>query len=148
MNNDLQQFSEERLMKIISTHAHDEVAALARIALSAKQAKPVGRIEGWNDHEDIYIIQWFGNQQDLPKGATLYTTPQPAHTEQDGWIKCSERMPDPCVEIVIRTSHGEVIAGETDVVGFLDLHDGTSVRMSGATHWMPLPAATKPESER
>lgn len=24
----------------------------------------------------------------------LYTTPQPAHTEKDGWIKCSERLPD------------------------------------------------------
>lgn len=86
MNNDLEQFSEERLNRIIEGHSFpitQEVKVLARIALSVKQAKPVGRIEGWNDHEDIYIIQWFGNQQDLPKGSALYTTPQPAHTERD-----------------------------------------------------------------
>ncbi|PBI79628.1 hypothetical protein A9993_07700 [Rahnella victoriana] len=105
MNNDLERFSEERLKDMQEhvtagmTLGHADALLIRQvidIALAAKQAKPVGRIEGWNDHEDIYIIQWFGNQQDLPKGAALYTTPQPAHTEQDGWklvpIEPTEKM--------------------------------------------------------
>ncbi|WP_447867980.1 hypothetical protein [Rahnella bonaserana] len=95
MNNDLEQFTIDKIKHL--TMAIDQSAftairdrlieekAMAEIALKALQAKPVGRIEGWNDHEDIYIIQWFGNQQDLPKGAALYTTPQPAHTDMSGF---------------------------------------------------------------
>lgn len=59
-----------------------DLRALAKIALAAKQAELAGRIEGWDSHQDLYIIQWFGNQQDLPKGSELYTTPPLNHTEQ------------------------------------------------------------------
>lgn len=50
MNNDLAQFSEERLIEIAgggfkSTAKFDEQMALARIALAVKQAKPIGRGE-------------------------------------------------------------------------------------------------------
>ncbi|PKE30990.1 hypothetical protein CWS43_09940 [Rahnella sp. AA] len=39
MNNDLEQFSEERLIELSRFKQASELAALARIALSAKQAK-------------------------------------------------------------------------------------------------------------
>ncbi len=112
----------------------------------------------WAYKEIIDVVGW--NTFELAHEAMLAAAPKPDHIVDvngkdadvslinegnNGWIKCSDRMPEPCVEITIRTRHGEVIAGETDVVGFLDLHDGTSVRMTGATHWMPLPAAPKPE---
>ena len=104
MNNDLEQFSEERLMQITqqpdsSTIFMYEVRQLARIALSAKQAKPVGFIEfvrlnnpsiqkipAWDLFENGRYVdpvtQWWFE---------LYTTPQPANTEvnypviPDGW---------------------------------------------------------------
>ena len=50
MNNDLEHFSEERLKYLSTTSSikngatAQESAALARIALAAKQAKPVGKI--------------------------------------------------------------------------------------------------------
>ncbi|MGC6389678.1 hypothetical protein ACMV8I_18735 [Ewingella sp. S1.OA.A_B6] len=81
MNNDLEQFSEERLIDI-STKAlvsMDEAAALARIALSVKQAKPVGHFSRVNG-DGIWFESWSDKL-----GAPLYDTPQPPHTEQYGW---------------------------------------------------------------
>jgi len=93
MNNDLERFSEERLKELAEMceskalgfpASHAESAALARIALAAKQAKPIG-----------YIAEVSGNRvgvlRGLPMpeiGLLIYTTPLPAHTEQvipDGW---------------------------------------------------------------
>ena len=97
MNNDLAQFSEESLQRYINQFAEDgmcditddEIMPLVRIALAAKQAKPVGYISERNlnalgkqfsvcvKHEPVMV-------RPIP----IYTTPQPAHTERvirDGW---------------------------------------------------------------
>ncbi|MCL9644984.1 DUF551 domain-containing protein [Rahnella victoriana] len=82
----------------------------------------------------------------------LYTTPQPAHTEQNGWIKCSDRMPECRGEIDHKTVL--ISEGRNCVVAFYNKRDrkfldqpfGFSIG-GGVTHWMPLPAAPKPESE-
>lgn len=99
MNNDLDQFSEERLKEIVSAiklepcdyHAvydrilHMEIAALARIALAAKQAKPVGNFVHTLE-DGVRGMTSIPDDSPLVKVATpLYTTPQPAHTEEDGW---------------------------------------------------------------
>jgi hypothetical protein len=92
MNNDLEQFSEERL-KEIAQHGlnrgiySDDLKSLARIALEAKQAKPVAQVY---QPANIGICAALGPairmiNFGLPAGTLLYTTPQPAHTEQDGW---------------------------------------------------------------
>ncbi|MBU9829858.1 hypothetical protein J1779_07925 [Rahnella sp. FC061912-K] len=92
MNNDLEQFSEERLKYLSTTSSikngatAQESAALARIALAAKQAKPVAQVY---QPANIGICAALGPairmiNVGLPAGALLYTTPQPAHTEQDG----------------------------------------------------------------
>ncbi len=87
MNNDLQQFSEERLKKISSSAFYyagceiNEIQALARIALSVKQAKAIGYVESKTTGTDRFILKGF-YEQDINIGGRLYTTPQPAHTEQ------------------------------------------------------------------
>lgn len=92
MNNDLAQFSEERLKKLIISaegvtfptffelQAND-TAALARIALSVKRSEVVAYMtyKGHLLHAaDPKVLEHSDPQP-------LYDTPQPAHTEQDGW---------------------------------------------------------------
>lgn len=91
MNNDLEQFSEERLIFYRGILAIDfggnskidipqsSMLALVNIALSVKQAKPVGHFSRVNG-DGIWFEQWTDKL-----GVPLYTTPQPAHTERDGW---------------------------------------------------------------
>lgn len=164
MNNDLEQFSEERLQRYINQFAEDgmcditddEIMPLIRIALAAKQAKPVAQVY---QPANIGICAALGPairmiNFGLPAGTLLYTTPQPAHTEQDGWIKCSERMPEVDEHKPIAIYTGNCIGQGMFVAcydedGFYDYWDG--VEISGISHWMPLPsppvAAPKPESE-
>lgn len=70
---------------------------------------------------------------------------------QDGWIKCSERMPEDEQEVLTRNRMGHCF------VSFFDEHSGLffdKVDVAAAcciehilvTHWMPLPAAPKQET--
>lgn len=81
MNNDLEQFSEERLEEIIECselNDNSEIAALARIALASKQAKPVAwEVKGILCHTKEEADIFIGEPE------PLYDTPQPAHTEQE-----------------------------------------------------------------
>lgn len=84
MNNDLEQFSEERLKDIIELADNPTMTVLARIALSAKQAKPIGFVG------KSYAMTYFMPPQDsgVEIDDLIYTIPQPAHTERvipDGW---------------------------------------------------------------
>lgn len=164
MNNDLGQFSEERLKELVTGdvcgkkyYTFDEVLALARIALAAKQAKPVAYMYRDNLHSDArfsltsQIDNWSSEEiseyeiTEIP----LYTTPQPAHTEQDGWIKCSERMPDSKNDVQLFCSDTrEQFVGfhrGNGMFQFFNMND--VIGECEPTHWMPLPAAPKPESE-
>jgi len=96
---DLEQFSEERLKAWISDDPNktyhvdgEDLQYLARIALAAKQAKPVYQIEDaddWHDCEKEEYESLIKSQGIHPMYyRVLFTTPQPAHTEQvipDGW---------------------------------------------------------------
>lgn len=83
MNNDLEQFSEERLKYLSTTSSikngatAQESAALAHIALAAKQAKPALIFDKPDSLAYRRLIQTF------EVGTKFYTTPHPAHTEQD-----------------------------------------------------------------
>lgn len=196
MNNDLEQFSEERLMEIAEltglydgwVPSLDEIKALARIALAVQLVKPIAwRVGGylssdkkWAEKasaEENYLLEPLYDHplitgidenhynpelepglyvaEIMTKGGAAcingrFTTPQPAHTEQDGWIKCSERLPECRGEFSVyevlnnRVQHDYWVPDDCAAlgIGFWN-HYGTNV-----THWMPLPAAPKPDSER
>ncbi|HEN3337574.1 TPA: DUF551 domain-containing protein [Yersinia enterocolitica] len=150
MNKDLDSFTVERLEEFIrhpleSGLTRSEQMELARIALAAKRAEPVGYLE--QNHLD-YLRS--GSDADIwPEGGAgdipVYLTPQLNSPEiPDGWIKCSDQMPEDdtlCLGVdecgVIWTMHfddGEFRADTGDV-------DDLEI-----SHWMPLPAAPEKEN--
>lgn len=68
----------------------------------------------------------------------------------DGWISCSERMPEDEQEVIVHNKLGY------RYVSYFDEHSGLFFDMRGGnqmnciehilvTHWMPLPAAPEPD---
>ena len=66
---------------------------------------------------------------------------EPSPAMQDGWIACSERMPDDGENIITLNSSGGVFGGYVFKHGvFVDAEE--EYRQDDTiTHWMPLPAA-------
>lgn len=101
MNNDLEQFDIERLKEMLDEDINplDGFSSVpnywlhdfARMALAAKQAKPVAwgtlQQEFLDEDRSLFTDQDEANAySESCYGLTpLYTTPQPAHAEQDGW---------------------------------------------------------------
>lgn len=162
MNNDLEHFSEERLKNIIELADNPTMTALARIALAAKQAKPVGWISEYQlamyqQSDDGHLVCHKSNV--FIDGLKIYTTP-PANSPAipDGWVKCSDRMPKDCQTVLC---HNELtllseIPFVADYVEGFEYRDGSKVCETGfyqgcdltpVTFWKTLPAAPKPESE-
>ncbi|EEG5963875.1 DUF551 domain-containing protein [Salmonella enterica] len=80
-------------------------------------------------------MQSFGNSEQLNSPVT-----------PDGWISCSERMPEDEQEVIVQNKLGY------RYVSYFDEHSGLFFDMPGGnqmnciehilvTHWMPLPAA-------
>ncbi|EBY0802095.1 DUF551 domain-containing protein [Salmonella enterica subsp. enterica serovar Berlin] len=66
----------------------------------------------------------------------------------DGWISCSERMPDNDESKPIAIFTGKCLGqgmfvATYDDDGFFDYWEGMEI--IGVTHWMPLPAAPEPD---
>ncbi|EPB8107303.1 DUF551 domain-containing protein [Yersinia enterocolitica] len=141
----LDSFTVERLEEFIRQPLENgltrsEQMELARIALAAKRAEPVGYLE--QNHLD-YLCS--GSDADIwPNGGAgdipVYLTPQlNSQVPLGSWIKCSDQMPEDdtlCLGVdecgVIWTMHfddGEFRADTGDV-------DDLEI-----SHWMPLPAA-------
>ncbi|EEM1821290.1 DUF551 domain-containing protein, partial [Salmonella enterica subsp. enterica] len=73
--------------------------------------------------------------ENIPAGKSTLTP--------DGWISCSERIPEQGAYISAVSKHGEYVAGQV-IDDWLDLHDGTSFGLDEVYLWMmlpPLPAA-------
>ncbi|WP_431647608.1 DUF551 domain-containing protein [Enterobacter hormaechei] len=70
----------------------------------------------------------------------------------DGWVACSERMPED-TQMVLAFNHGEIVAAYWNYVmcpieykkyrAFTDLSGSL---LEGVTHWMPMPAAPQQEA--
>lgn len=152
---ELNSFTVERLEEILNFDlprhpaALAEIVALARIALAAKRAEPfawkwrgaVGDIWTQEKRKADFVKE---NCPELPV-TELYTTPQLNSPEiPEGWIKCSDQMPenDERKPIAIYTGNclgqGMFVASYDDDE-FFDYWEGTEIK--GVTHWMPLPAA-------
>lgn len=61
----------------------------------------------------------------------------------DGWVACSERMPEGMTDVHISNGH-DVGQGWWDGETWQTQHDYYSVP-GDVTHWMPLPAAPQQE---
>lgn len=82
---------------------------------------------------------------ELPNDANLSTN---SPVIPDGWISCSERMPDNDESKPIAIFTGKCLGqgmfvATYDDDGFFDFWEG--VEIIGVTHWMPLPAAPQQE---
>ncbi|HDL7643716.1 TPA: DUF551 domain-containing protein [Yersinia enterocolitica] len=89
----------------------------------------------------------------------FYTTPQSAHTEQDGWILCSDQMPEddnfvlvyPLPNFGVDLHVGQYIKFHKKGPGWFaqvfEQNYGVEFYPITVTHWMPLPVAPTPEGE-
>lgn len=69
----------------------------------------------------------------------LKTTPAKA----DGWIKCSERLPNERVGCLISNPESDCVLMAMCVAGLWFTYDGELEPVSEVTHWMPLPETPK-----
>ena len=145
----------------LSDPAHDNqssdslLANVFRIALASLEAEPV--VYMWDsERKDIdapgyyrtehlvfaesSVKQWGG------RVVTLYTA-QPVPVTPDGWISCSERMPEKNQNVLISVNFDSSLVeplicsarytGSTFRRGEATIKPGNGIEQ--ATHWMPLP---------
>ncbi|ECS8635027.1 DUF551 domain-containing protein [Salmonella enterica] len=138
---------------------------LARIALASLEAEPVSQtynlpelIEGMEVSIDVSTCdadagnRYFGTVTEVSELYTarngyilLVQDAKPnfdvngnSPVTPDGWISCSERMPEQGAYISAVSKHGEYVAGQV-IDDWLDLHDGTSFGLDEVYLWMMLP---------
>lgn len=135
MTNPITTLSRERLENLASGDAFyciqdDEGKELARALLAVMDAKPVAfRWEG----KESGNIRYDGLKPLGVISQPLFTIP-PVPSAPDGWIKCSDRMPEHNQQVL--TWNGQYKASDLCLSGrFLCLKPDL------VTHWMPLPAA-------
>lgn len=129
-----------------------EIAALARIALAAKQAKQVYQERRYQFVGKEQIEYWADINSStygyLPESERrlIYTSPPVNHSElPDGWIDCNDELPkedDLCLAIDDQCVIWTMLFEDDDFYP-----DTGGVCPNEITHWMPLPATPKPESE-
>ena len=123
----------------------EEAEELARIALASLTAEPV--VYMWDsERKDIdapgyyrtehlvfaesSVKQWGG------RVVPLYTA-QPVPVTPDGWISCSERMPNDAQWCVVNTKYGYYVQCWSEGQGWLG--DDISIPECDVINWMPLP---------
>ena len=123
----------------------EEAEELARIALASLTAEPV--VYMWDsERKDIdapgyyrtehlvfaesSVKQWGG------RVVPLYTA-QPVPVTPDGWISCSERMPNDAQRCVVNTEYGYYVQCRSEGQGWLG--DDISIPECDVINWMPLP---------
>lgn len=62
-----------------------------------------------------------------------------AQTVSDGWVKCSERMPDTFDKYQVYLSTGDIF--NEGVMQAVAIYGKYGFEVPNVTHWMPLPAA-------
>ena len=88
-----------------------------------------GKAVGWNAYRAA-LLQSFGNSEQLNSPVI-----------QDGWVACSERMPETMVSVLVTGTWFHHAVAFWDGLSWCDLDFEPPV-----THWMPLPAAPQQEA--
>ncbi|EDR7912840.1 DUF551 domain-containing protein [Salmonella enterica] len=94
----------------------------------------------WPDDGELSELTWCSHNQHHDD--TLYVRADLVNgnypVTPDGWISCSEQMPEQGAYISAVSKHGEYVAGQV-IDDWLDLHDGTSFGLDEVYLWMMLP---------
>lgn len=87
-----------------------------------------------------YDLEPYG---DAVKVTPLFACPVPASGE--GWVKCSERMPEDGLEVLISPAYNinEITGTHWDEHWNFSHSSFIDDAESGVTHWMPVPAAPR-----
>lgn len=134
-----------------------EQMELARIALASLEAEPVA----WKvtftqiDREYNTFTGMYSDKAEVERWVRLhkacnfraditplYTT-QPEPVTPDGWISCSERMPDDGQHVIILCDSAFVLYAQYRDGEFFDVvrngEEFFETQSRNVTHWMPLP---------
>lgn len=57
----------------------------------------------------------------------------------NGWIPCSERMPETYVNVLLTDEHGDICIGQLESCEDAHFYISSSIHRYKATHWQPLP---------
>ncbi|BBK16938.1 DUF551 domain-containing protein [Salmonella enterica] len=90
-----------------------------------------GKAVGWNSYRAA-MLQSFGNSEQLNSPVI-----------PDGWVACSELMPEQFKAILAFNEYGEVWSGAYD--RYWNFYCD-NLLVEHVTHWMPLPAAPQQEA--
>ncbi|MEP8499663.1 DUF551 domain-containing protein [Enterobacter cloacae] len=90
-----------------------------------------GKAVGWNAYRAA-MLQSFGNSEQLN-----------SQVIPDGWVACSELMPEQFKAILAFNEYGEVWSGAYD--RYWNFYCD-NLLVEHVTHWMPLPAAPQQEA--
>ncbi|WP_244557654.1 DUF551 domain-containing protein [Escherichia coli] len=130
---------------------------LARIALASLEAEPVA----WKvtftqiDREYNTFTGMYSDKAEVERWVRLHKacnfraditplyTAQPAPVIPDGWISCSERMPDKLIPVMVMYEDGEMWSAMWNGNRW---DDGTEYPdPHSVTHWREMPAAPQQE---
>lgn len=126
----------------LSDPAHDNQSSnslltnVFRIALASLEAEPVA----WECGENIILfnpdtVEAYAKRAEIsPK--PLYAA-SPVSVTPDGWISCSERMPNDAQWCVVNTEYGYYVQCWSEGQGWLG--DDISIPECDVINWMPLP---------
>ncbi|HBA2725973.1 TPA: DUF551 domain-containing protein [Escherichia coli] len=137
-----------------------EQMELARIALASLEAEPVA----WKvtftkiDREYNTFTGMYSDKAEVERWVRLHKacnfraditplyTAKPVPVTPDGWISCSERMPDKLIPVMVMYEDGEMWSAMWNGNRW---NDGTEYPdPHSVTHWREMPAAPKQEVNR
>lgn len=138
----------------------EEAEELARIALTSLEAEPVA----WKvtftqiDREYNTFTGMYSDKAEVERWVRLHKacnfraditplyTAKPVPVTPDGWISCSERMPDKLIPVMVMYEDGEMWSAMWNGNRW---DDGTEYPdPHSVTHWREMPAAPKQEVNR
>ncbi|HGE5893904.1 TPA: DUF551 domain-containing protein [Escherichia coli] len=147
----------------LSDPAHDNQSSnslltnVFRIALASLEAEPVAWKATFTqiDHEyNTFTAMYSGKAEaerwvrlhevgDFRADITPLYTAQPAPVAPDGWISCSERMPEDGQHVIILCDGAFVLYAQYRDGEFFDVvrngDEFFETQSRNVTHWMPLP---------